>query len=106
MHNLNWKLEDDVARIGYTLYCYYDDGKERVFLVNGGQTEWRVLEGTTLPDKQSIQFAFIKDPSALLEALIKGGVREPAKDYTVGKLEATEAHLKDMRKLVFKGGKK
>lgn len=38
----------------------------------------------------------------LLEAITKQGVKPPEQSFVNGKLEATTAHLEDMRKLVFK----
>lgn len=40
--------------------------------------------------------------AAFAENAKKLGIPEPTKEYANGKLEATEKHLEDMRKLVFK----
>ena len=42
----------------------------------------------------------------LLESLWKAGVRSPEITSTLGEINATKNHLKDMQRLVFDGGRK
>lgn len=54
--------------------------------------------------KDDLTFARLDDEQmrALLVAFETHGIKLPEASYTQGKLEATESHLEDMRKLVFK----
>ena len=42
----------------------------------------------------------------LLESLWRAGVRSPEITSTLGEINATKNHLKDMQRLVFEGGRK
>ena len=76
-----------------------------IFIKNpNGDTE--MLDGTIFPlghgNKVKPTLSLTNGQMiAFAKALNKEGVN-PEKEYTVGKLEATEKHLKDMRKLVLK----
>lgn len=73
------------------------------FLTKGGeeQVETQIGERTT----DDPYFMMVEDDSilyALGEAIAKKGYKAPDQHLIEGKLEATQAHLQDMRSLVFK----
>jgi hypothetical protein len=55
----------------------------------------------TIPYDLELESNFSKQ---LLQALVDRGIQLPDKNFAQGKLEATEKHLDDMRKLVFDAG--
>ncbi len=74
------------------------------YITKGGETTVTVERHKESKD-QELWFARIQDDSVLsvlAEALDKKGIQPPKRPFVEGKLEATEAHLADMRKLVFK----
>lgn len=55
--------------------------------------------GSALPEKPSLTLD-TQVLQALVDAVIHTGIK-PSESYTDGRLEATEEHLKDMRRIVF-----
>lgn len=78
---------------------------DREFMVEGGKIAKTFKDEVALKTPSEVTFATLDDDQVadqLLAALQKGGFTLPKADHTAGKLEATERHLEDMRKLVFK----
>lgn len=71
------------------------------FLVKGGDESQVVEDSGAFKDE--VYFARYEDDfiwRLLVEALDKRGVKAPAQSYVEGKLQATEAHLSDLRKMI------
>ena len=71
------------------------------FIVKGG--EEAVLHDITSSNQPELHFARFEDEyiaSLLVEALDTRGIKAPAQSFVEGKLQATENHLEDMRKLM------
>jgi len=94
----NWKVK--IIDKGYTrlldIFLYCNNGNKIELVQKGGETSEVFEDGA------------VKEPSfkllpeqlqAFADALNKMGIN-PQKEYVEGKLEATENHLKDMRKLL------
>lgn len=79
------------------------------FLIEGGKTAKAVKDSIAMANMSELSFATFPNhelADMLLAVLQNSGFNLPKADHTAGKLEATERHLEDMRKLVFKEGKK
>jgi hypothetical protein len=93
----NWlvKIIDKGYKITRDIYIFRRTFDGKTELLNG-----EVIEYGINPDKPTLEL----DPDQLQEfanALNDIGIN-PKKEFIEGKLEATEKHLEDMRKLVFK----
>lgn len=55
----------------------------------------------------TMKIAYEEDVRGIIEAFIEAGaeigLKRPEESFSVGKLEATGAHLEDMRRIVFRG---
>lgn len=72
---------------------------------NAKKMDWEWVEykeGSPAPDSLRLPFPIAQ---SLLAALQDAGVPSPDSNHMCGKLEAMTDHLKDMRRLVFKGKK-
>ena len=104
--NNEWQVRVDqqMGKTGYQIYIFrLVDMGVREFLVKGG-TEAITVTNDKPRNTEDLIFAELPDDSLaplLLQALEKRGIPLPSKDYTHGKLEATEKHLEDMRRLAF-----
>ncbi len=96
---LKIKFNYDIGMMGHSMYVYYENGKNKVFLVDGGSKERTVVYGEAV-DSSEIMFGRIEDLSALALAIKEMNVQLPDESFTKGKLQATEKHLEDMRALV------
>lgn len=101
----DWKLEiqSDLNRIDYALYIYRDiDHQKREFITKGG-LEVETQDKTSSIDKD-VTFARIlpEQLQQLQDEIAQLGVQPKSNSVNEGKLIATEKHLDDMRKLVFK----
>lgn len=70
------------------------------FLTKGGDEA--VVVDRTSAFKDEVYFARFEDDfigSLIVEALDKRGIKAPSQSFIAGKLEATENHLQDLRKL-------
>jgi hypothetical protein len=103
---MNWKakiVEDFSQLDGAKLYIYREreNGME-VAPALGGITvfvpEGQVVEAPTMLLHRGMA-------EAILEALLNSGVKPQEQSRVEGVLQATTAHLEDMRRLVFKEGK-
>lgn len=77
----------------------------REFLVEGGKVSKTIKDAILESKYNDLVFATIQSDEVadlLLATLQNSGFTLPKADHTAGKLEATERHLDDMRKLVFK----
>lgn len=65
--------------------------------------EWKEYKaGDVIPDDQFLEIP-LNIYDSLVEAIQNDGLApKPRKEYLEGKLESTESHLKDMRRLAFK----
>lgn len=100
-----WKaiVEFDPGMITNSVYLFRDrEYRSREYMASNFEIH-TVKEGERL-DREKIRFAMLDDDQlqALLQAFDKFGVKRPDAGFVEGKLEATEAHLSDMRKLVLK----
>jgi len=87
--DVGYKLERDVFIFRRTF-----DGKTEML-------DGTIIDvGSAISSKPSLSLT-VEQLQAFANELNKLGI-SPAKEYTTGKLEATEKHLKDMRALVFK----
>lgn len=83
------------------IYVSRRRGEVVEFITKGGD-EFRTLKNGDVA-VEDIYYGRFEDPlvgQLLVEALDKHGVKAPAQSFIAGKLEATEAHLEDVRKLV------
>lgn len=88
--------------VGLYLFRRRDIGI-REFLTNGGDVVVTVSRDKP-GNEEDLLFASLDEDQvkALQAAISEYGIKLPEASYTQGKLEATESHLTDMRKLVFK----
>ena len=93
----DWKIK--IVDVGYKLekdiYIFTKRFDSKLEMLGG-----EIIDNGAVPPKPTISLTD-QQMIALANALAKEGVN-PQKEFTVGKLEATEKHLQDMRKLVFK----
>ena len=71
------------------------------FLVKGGDESKTVDVTSAISDE--VYFARFEDDeigSLLVEALDKRGIKAPSQSFAEGKLQATEAHLSDLRQMI------
>ena len=71
------------------------------FLIKGGDEARTIEQEDALKDE--VYFARFEDEfigRLIVEALDKRGIKAPAQSYTEGKLQATQEHLQDLRKLI------
>ena len=97
----NWKVK--IIDKGYTtlmdIFMYHDVYGNKIEMVAKGGDTLEVFEDGTVKDPS---FKLTREQlQAFANALNDMGI-SPQKEYIEGKLEATEKHLEDMRKLVFK----
>lgn len=103
MEQTDWKVRIDspISRFGIDIWIYRR--------LTNGKTE--ILQGGNEPSTTIIEYGAADSSLAptlrldggvdkeLLQALVKYGVKLPEQSFLEGKLEATEKHLADMRKL-------
>ena len=100
-HKLNVFLQEVPGAFNKNLYIFLPTIKPGVMkiLYSGGKTkEYEIGSAINEP-------TLVLSPEMmemLMEELLSQGIKPPAHSFVEGKLEATEAHLKDMRALVFK----
>lgn len=94
-----WKIKivEDFCRSSTEIYVYCDTPQGRQAMNR---------DGITSPVKPGVRFepALVIPSSAredLLNALLESGVKPREQSRVEGMLEATKAHLEDMRRLVF-----
>lgn len=71
------------------------------FLTKGGE-EVTVVD-TANPTKDDVYFCRFEDDhigSLIVKALDERGIKAPSQSFTEGKLQATEAHLNDLRMMI------
>ena len=72
---------------------------------NGKRASINPVEITEISDRQQLE-PFLnleyEEAQSLLESLWEAGVRSPQITSTLGEINATKHHLKDMQRLVFK----
>lgn len=101
MGNNNWKalLKQKPGLFGVYLYLYCKMQNGKVGYIQG-ETITEIEEGSVeIPATLYIESEEMAQ--AILEAFSKQGIKLD-KGHAEGKLEATEKHLEDMRRLVFK----
>lgn len=89
---------------GALLYLYRRvDGQHNEFLTSKG--EIRTVARNGVPTADDLCFALLEAEqlAAVAEAFSKSGVKTVSEHHIEGLLKAKDAHLKDMRTLVFKG---
>ncbi len=97
----NWKVQikDSIARYGKDIFIYRNiGGKTEIY--HSDETVTIFDEGSAIDSKPTI---YLDDDmlQQLADLLDKNGFK-PQKGFIEGKLESTENHLEDMRRLVFK----
>lgn len=113
--NKNYKYTAKIipltGRFDSELYLYRQDG-ERIYglTINEDgtliETEYNIATTNNKPfivARETIIRAILESLEEVKKPL---GVQDPIKEYSQGKLEATEKHLEDMRTLVFKKNNK
>jgi len=77
---------------------------KRVFYQNGSMSDTKEVNAYPAEERNVLPFFTIRSPHAqlLLDAFLGRGIRPDKESRTEGVLTATEIHLEDMRKLVFK----
>lgn len=97
MHE-NWKIDiqNRVNQFITDIYIYRRAG-EQIETIEGNEYR-QYSRGCIFPPSFSISSDLVP---LLAEAIAKSGVKLPDESFVKGKLEATEKHLSDMRKIVF-----
>ena len=99
----DWEVHIEYRPDRVTTYAYIlrRSGKDIEFITKGG-LEHRILPQGASKD-ENIHFAQFEDmhiASLFVQALEERGVKPPQQSYIEGRLEATQDHLQDLRKLV------
>jgi hypothetical protein len=99
MYN-NWKIRiiDNPIKINRDIYIFRRQGNKYQILTQEGLIEKN--EGDSIDEKPIMELT-PEQLQAFSDELSNVGYK-PQKGFMEGKLEATEKHLEDMRKLVFK----
>lgn len=102
----NWKVlaQQEMGSESIRLYVFRKMDGYTEFTTKGG-TERQTVKASDPRDADKLWFGEFPNTEVaglVLEAVQKIGVPLPSKDYTAGKLEATERHLEDLHQLVFK----
>lgn len=94
------KIVDDGLMACAKLYIYrFEEHKVLILMPNG--TVKTLNEGEPNPDECATTLPY-GTQEAVLEALLRKGVKPQEQSRVEGVLEATKEHLADMRRLVFK----
>lgn len=89
------EIRDDFSRRKVDIFIYWFVANKINMMKNDGSTE--IIEESA---GSSPTFSFDRGVlRPLCDALLKHGVRPKEASHTEGKLEATEKHLEDMRKI-------
>jgi hypothetical protein len=105
MYDFKVKLRPAFHNMTYEVFVYYEKDRQRIMLLNpDGKTFTEYDTGACLNPTPTyvLPYDMLK---SLRDELDTFGIRGASDEKIAGKLEATQAHLEDMRKLVF-GGKK
>jgi len=96
--NTNWniKIIDRGFKLQRDIYIFRQTFDGKMKMLDG-----KIYEIGAQPEKPSLELD-IEQLQEFASALNELGIN-PKKEFVEGKLEATEKHLEDMRKLVFKG---
>lgn len=103
MNNSDWQVFAEYRPGQMSTFIYVSRRREPLsvqFLVKGGDEVVTVKEGAF---EDEVYFARYEDDfigQLLVEALDKRGIKAPAQSFTEGKLQATEAHLQDLRQMI------
>lgn len=101
--NDNWEVHIEYRPASMNTFIYVSRriAPETIeFLIKGGESARTIKTGEPILDE--VYFAKYFDDyigSLIVEALDKKGVKSPSQSFIAGKLEATESHLQDLRKL-------
>lgn len=90
-------------RLGYGLYIYRKNFDGTIdYKTPGGDVQVKVHGKPTTKPLFMCIFEDTEQLTQLIEQAERQGVRAPSTHTALGKLQATEKHLEDMRDLVFK----
>ena len=103
MNDWEVSLEYMIDSFTYRLYIYRKlGGRKAEFITKGGaEIVTADLTSALTEDRHFAEFDDEGTLSLMAQALDKRDIKPPKQSYVEGKLEATENHLKDMRKIVF-----
>ena len=96
-NNLLIQIIDRPGCFERDIYLFYK--RDRVTFLIQGDTAVEIGEGVC-PDKPTLRLG-PEELQGLVDALSEKGIK-PKQGFIEGKLEATDKHLEDMRRLVFK----
>ena len=100
----NWKVQVEYRPGFMSTFIYISRriAPDKIeFLIKGGD-EHKTVD-VTKAYKDEVYYARYEDDfigSLIVEALDKRGIKAPAQSFTEGKLQATEAHLNDLRMMI------
>ena len=102
MENKNWKaqLVQKPGMFGYDLYIFYKAPNGKIGYVVSGNIIKEIERGDSIDIPPTLHIEGEEMAKAILEVFSNQGIKID-KGHTEGKLEATEKHLEDMRRLVF-----
>ena len=102
--NNEWKVQVEYRPGKMSMFIYVSRRiapNQIEFITKGG--DLREVVETTGAFNDEVYYARLEDDSIsslLVEALDKRGIKAPSQSFTEGKMQATEAHLSDLRKMI------
>lgn len=97
---MKWRAEDSVVRDGVLLYRLETDDDGRRYMHEGAFNRVPIEPNSFYPGEATVQLAY-DEAQQLINELWRIGMRPKDGSASLAHVDAMQAHLQDMRKLVF-----